>query len=124
MTDSQVSKTTVLVVEDEPILRFNAVDMLEDAGFEAIEAANSAQAIQILEHRTDISAVLSDVNMPPGIDGIELVAIVRDRWPPVRIILVSGHVDRNEMRLPEGAAFFSKPYRSAEVVAMLNRMTA
>jgi CheY-like chemotaxis protein len=100
------------------------VDMVEDAGFGAVEAANSRQALDVLEGRSDVGIILSDIDMPPGIDGMALVAIVRRRWPPISIILVSGHLASPEVRIPEGGVFFSKPYRPSEVVAALNRMAA
>ena len=124
MTDYDVHKPVVLVVEDEPLLRMNAADMVEEAGFEALEAANATQAIQLLESRNDICVILSDIDMPPGMDGMKLVALVRRRWPPVAIILVSGHVNLGDVDLPEGAKFFSKPYRPTEVIAALSRMAA
>lgn len=124
MTNVGGSKAVVLIVEDEAVLRMNAADMVEQAGFEALEAANAKQAIRILEERADIRVIFSDIEMRPGLDGMELVSLVRNRWPPIEIILVSGRVDRSEVQLPEGGVFFSKPYRPQEVVAIMNRMTA
>ncbi|WP_426616109.1 response regulator [Bradyrhizobium sp. McL0616] len=117
-------KPVVLVVEDEPLLRMNTVDMVEEAGFPTLEAANAKQAIQLLENRSDIKIILSDIDMPPGMDGMALVAMVRRRWPPVAIILVSGHVASAEVVIPEGGRFFSKPFRPAELVATLEQMAA
>jgi CheY-like chemotaxis protein len=114
----------VLVVEDEPVLRMNAVDMVEAAGFEVLEAANSTQALLLLESRTDIRIILADIEMPPGLDGVKLVAMARDRHPPIEIILVSGRVDSGDVRLPERGLFFSKPYRPRDVVEALNRFAA
>lgn len=82
-------RKVVLVVEDEPILRMTAVDMVEDAGFEAVEAADATEAIRILERRLDIRIVFTDIDMPRGIDGMKLAALIRDRWPPIEIILTS-----------------------------------
>jgi CheY-like chemotaxis protein len=124
MTSDRLSKTVVLVVEDEPLLRMNTVDMVEDAGFDVVEAANAKQAMSILEGRDDISIILSDIEMPPGMDGMELVAIVRNRWPPIEIILVSGQLASDEVHLPERGVFFSKPYRSHDLVAVMTRMAA
>jgi two-component system, response regulator PdtaR len=120
----KLCRPVVLVVEDEPLLRMNAADMVEEAGFEALEAANAKEAIQLLESRCDICVIFSDIDMPPGMDGMELVALVRQRWPPIAIILVSGHVDPGNVHLPEGAKFFSKPYRPTEVVTALTGMAA
>ncbi|MGP9814072.1 response regulator [Rhodopseudomonas sp. NSM] len=117
-------ETVVLVVEDEPVLRMNVVDLVEDAGFVAVEAANATQALGVLESRSDIGIILSDIDMPPGIDGTALAAIVHDRWPPIAIILVSGHAAAEDVRIPGGGEFFSKPYRGADIVDALNRLAA
>ena len=117
-------KPVVLVVEDEPLLRMSTVDMVEEAGFPTAEAANAKQAIQLLENRSDIRVIVSDIDMPPGMDGMALVAMVRRRWPPIAIILVSGHVAKAEVVIPEGGRFFTKPFRPAELVETLNRMVA
>jgi CheY-like chemotaxis protein len=119
-----MQKAIVLVVEDEPLLRMSTVDLVEEAGFATLEAANAKQAIQLLENRPDIRIILSDIDMPPGMDGMELVAMVRRRWPPVAIILVSGQVAPAEVDIPEGGKFFRKPVRTAELVATLERMAA
>ena len=124
MANCRFAKIVVLVVEDEPLLRMNTVDMVEQAGFEPIEAANAKQAMQALEQRDDIRIILSDIDMPPGMDGVELVAIVRNRWPPIEIILVSGQVASGEVLLPERGLFFSKPFRSQDLIAAMSRMAA
>ncbi|OYU91616.1 MAG: hypothetical protein CFE29_01680 [Bradyrhizobiaceae bacterium PARB1] len=112
-------RKVVLVVEDEPILRMTAVDMVEDAGFEAVEAADATEAIRILERRLDIRIVFTDIDMPRGIDGMKLAALIRDRWPPIEIILTSGHIDAPDVRMPARSRFFSKPYNEGEVVAAM-----
>lgn len=117
-------KFVVLVVEDEPLLRMNTVDMVEEAGFDAIEAANSAEALRLLESRSDIRIIFADIEMPPGIDGMKLVAMARDRHPPIEIILASGRVFPADVRLPERGLFFSKPYKPDDVIAALRRFTA
>lgn len=122
MVISKNRKIVVLIVEDEPLLRMNAVDLVEEAGFEALEAANARQAIQVLERRDDIRIIMSDIDMPPGMDGMELVAIARNRWPPLEIILVSGLLAKTDVNIPERGRFFSKPYRPRDIVAALNRM--
>ncbi|MET0314651.1 MAG: response regulator [Hansschlegelia sp.] len=114
-------RQVVLVVEDEPILRMMAVDMVEDAGFEAIEAADATEALLILESRLDIRIVFTDIDMPRGIDGLKLAALIRDRWPPIEIIVTSGHVKLTDLRLPPRSVFFSKPYRQEQVVAQMRK---
>lgn len=118
------AKHIVLVVEDEPLLRMAAVDMVEIAGFEAVEATDATHAVQILESRPDITIVFTDVDMPRGMDGVKLAALVRDRWPPIEIIVVSGHVNIEDIKLPARSVFFAKPYKEHEVVAAMHRFAA
>lgn len=116
-------KAIVLVVEDEPILRMSAVAIVEDAGFEAIEAGNADEAIQLLESRSDIRLVFTDIDMPPGsMNGLKLAAAVRDRWPPIAIIVVSGHHVPQESEMPKGAVFFAKPYPGEALVGTMHQM--
>jgi two-component system, response regulator PdtaR len=112
----------VLVVEDEAILRLHAIDIVEEAGFTAIEAKNSDEAIAILEARSDITLLFTDVHMPGSIDGVKLAHAVRNRWPPVKIVVVSGHKQVNEDELPEGSRFFSKPFEAEKMIAELRTL--
>ena len=112
----------VLVVEDEPIQRMMAADMAYDAGFHVIEAANAEEAVAILATRTDIRLVFTDIDMPGSMDGMRLAAAIRDRWPPIEIILTSGRVAPDHSVLPPRAVFFSKPYRPREVMEAMRRM--
>lgn len=120
----QHRRPVVLVVEDEPILRMSAVDLVEDAGFEAVEAADAIQAIEILEMRPDIRIVFSDIDMPRGMDGMKLAAAIRDRWPPIQIILTSGYFTPDRVRMPPRSVFFPKPYVAEKVVETLHRMAS
>ncbi|RYE30345.1 MAG: response regulator [Hyphomicrobiales bacterium] len=106
---------TVLVVEDEPLVRMDAVDIVEEAGFVAVEAANADEAIRILETNPDIRIIFTDIDMPGSMDGIKLAYAVRDRWPPVVIMIVSGHHKPLATEMPENALFFAKPYGHAAV---------
>lgn len=116
--------TVVLVVEDEPVLRMMAVDLVEDAGFEAVEAVDADDAMLILAKRPDIRIVFTDIDMPHGIDGMKLAALIRDRWPPIEIILTSGKLTPRPEDMPARGVFFSKPYKPVEVMAELRRMAA
>lgn len=110
----------VLVVEDEPLLRMMAVELVRDAGFEAVEAADADTALRILETRTDIGIIFTDIDMPAGsMNGLRLAAAVRDRWPPIRIIITSGHYRARTEELPEGSLFFIKPYPHDEVIGAM-----
>jgi DNA-binding NtrC family response regulator len=116
------SKQVVLVVEDEPLLRMMAIDLVEDAGFEALEARDATEAVAILEARPDVRIMFTDVDMPGGIDGLKLAALVRDRWPPIKIIITSGHLRVRGDMIPAWTEFFPKPYNTQDVVAMLHHM--
>lgn len=117
-------KKVVLVVEDEPLLLMAAVDLVEEAGFEALEARNADEAIELLNARQDIRIVFTDIDMPGSMDGMKLAAMVRDRWPPVEIIIVSGHRKVTDNDLPDRCVFFSKPYDISRVTAQLQAMAA
>jgi CheY-like chemotaxis protein len=80
------SSTNILVVEDDMVLRMRAVDIVEDAGFTAVEAVDADEALFILERRSDISLLLSDIQMPGSMDGLELANAVHDRWPLIKIV--------------------------------------
>ncbi|MCB2403703.1 response regulator [Rhizobium ruizarguesonis] len=103
-------KAVVLVVEDSMIIRMSAVDLVLSAGYEALEACDADEAIRILEARNDIDLVFTDVQMPGTMDGIKLSHYIRDRWPPVRLIIASGAAILEESDLPTGSRAFSKPY--------------
>lgn len=112
----------VLVVEDEAILRLHAIDVVEEAGFSAIEAKNADEAIAILESRSDITLLLTDVNMPGSMDGLKLAHAVRNRWPPVKIVVVSGHRHVDQSELPPDSRFFGKPFQTETMIAELRAM--
>jgi CheY-like chemotaxis protein len=114
----------VLIVEDEFLLRINAVDIIEAAGFKVVEAGNADEAIEILESRRDITVVFTDIQMPGSMDGLKLARAVRGRWPPIKIVATSGHVGVAETDLPEGGRFLPKPYSPVQVTGVLRELTA
>jgi CheY-like chemotaxis protein len=120
----ECKRPVVLIVEDELLLRMNAVDMIEAAGFEVVEAANADEAIEILEARRDISVVFTDIQMPGSMDGLKLVRAVRGRWPPIKIVATSGHIGVAQTDLPEGGRFVPKPYSPGQVMDVLRELTA
>ena len=119
-----LSRPHVLVVEDEFFSRLHAVNLVEAAGYKAIEASNADEAIAILESRKDIRIVFTDIDMPGSMDGLKLARAVRDRWPPIELILTSGHFDVPENKIPERGLFFSKPYRDQEIVSALQKFAS
>ena len=119
-----LERPVVLIVEDESLLRMDAVDMIQAAGFEVVEAANADQAIAILEGRRDISVVFTDIQMPGSMDGLKLARAVRGRWPPIKIVATSGHAHVTQLDLPEGGRFIAKPYSPNEITGVLRELTA
>jgi two-component sensor histidine kinase/DNA-binding NarL/FixJ family response regulator len=120
-TDS-IEVPKVLIVEDEMILRMRAVDIVEDAGFCPVEAVNADEAISILESRSDISLLFTDIQMPGSIDGLKLAHAVHDRWPSIKIVLVSGQVSPSDAERPADSRFFRKPLGVEEMITELQTM--
>ncbi|MBR1208874.1 HWE histidine kinase domain-containing protein [Bradyrhizobium sp. AUGA SZCCT0124] len=112
----------VLVVEDEMMLRMRAVDIVEDAGFSPVQAVDADQALSILEARSDISLLFTDIQMPGSMDGLKLAHAVHDRWPAIRIILVSGQVKPTDAEKPKDSRFFGKPLSNGQMIAELQAM--
>ena len=112
----------VLIVEDEMILRMRAVDIVEDAGFNPVEAVNADEAMSILESRSDISLLFTDIQMPGSIDGLKLAHAVHDRWPSIKIILVSGQVKPSDAERPADSRFFGKPLGVEQMIGELQAM--
>jgi CheY-like chemotaxis protein len=118
---SVVKRAVILVVEDELLIRMNAVEMIEEA-FEVIGAASADEAITVLEGRLDIAVVFTDIQMPGSMDGLKLAAFVRDRWPPIKIVATSGQVKLGLDDLPAGGRFLPKPYSPAEIMKTLREL--
>jgi two-component system, response regulator PdtaR len=106
----------VLVVEDDALVRALAVEIVEDAGFVAIDAANAEEAVVILEGRGDIAMVFTDIDKPGTMDGLKLAHAVRNRWPPIKIVMVSGKTHLSESELPSNSKFFAKPYAVSAMI--------
>jgi two-component sensor histidine kinase/DNA-binding response OmpR family regulator len=116
------SPSVVLVVEDELMLRMRAVDIVQDAGFEPIEAISADEAIKILESRTDISVLFTDIQMPGSMDGLKLAHVTHARWPHIKIILVSGQIAVTDADKPNDSKFFPKPLEIEQMIVELREM--
>jgi CheY-like chemotaxis protein len=117
-------KCTVLVVEDEPLIRMDLVDRLEGYGCHALEAGSALEAITILQQRTDVTVVFTDIQMPGTMDGIQLANYVRKRWPPTIIVVSSGKVLPAPDDLAEGIPFLTKPYDDATLRSVMDDVKA
>ena len=118
------TRQVVLIVEDEALVRMTAVDMIEEAGFEILEASNGDEAILLLEARRDITVLFTDIEMPGSMDGLRLAQAVRGRWPPIKIIATSGRCVVRDCDLPSGGLFLPKPYSSTQISSALRDLTA
>ena len=112
----------VLVVEDEMLLRMRVVDMVEDAGYVPVEAVDADEAMAILRSRSDIALMLTDVQMPGSMNGLQLAHVVRENWPPIKIILASGQLKLSGSDIPLDSRFFGKPLQSDEIIAEMRAM--
>jgi DNA-binding NtrC family response regulator len=120
--DHSVAPTTVLVVADEMLLRMRAVDMVEDAGYISVEAVDADAAFAILESRPGIGLLFTDIQMPGKMDGLQLAHAVHERWPAIKIILVSGQLKLSESDIPPSSRFFGKPLQADEMIAEMQNM--
>ena len=115
MTDGERSPHVILIVEDDPFLNLRTVGAVEDAGFVAVQACSADEAVAILEARSDIALLITDINMPGSMDGLKLAHAVRDRWPPIKIIVVSSLAPESD--LPAESRFFAKPYHPETMIS-------
>jgi len=117
------SHIIVLVVEDETLVRMDISDQLQDLGFKVLEAAHADEAIDMLIANPDIRVVFTDVDMPGSMNGLKLAAAVRKRWPPIKIIVASGHRRVKLADIPAESRFFSKPYLAKDIASAIRQMT-
>ena len=113
---------TLLVVEDESLIRIELADHLSDMGYRVLEAASADAAIGLLEARPEIVAVITDLSMPGSMDGLVLARTVRERWPPCALIMISGHHRPAPSELPPGLRFLSKPVASRSLERTLGEL--
>ncbi len=108
-----VSRTTILVVDDDALITLNIVDQLTDLGHSAIEAYSGSDALGILQARSDIDLLITDFSMP-GMSGVELAEAAMALHPKLRVLLTTGYSE-----LPEGTACtlprLEKPFREEEL---------
>lgn len=120
-----ISRGTILVVDDEDLVRSMIATMMEDAGYDVVEVGDGLEALTFLERNGgEIAALVSDIRMP-GLDGLELTRRVAARWPGVAIVLVSGYPTDGRMSdVPEAAVFVPKPFRPDELANAVGRALA
>ncbi|PVE22395.1 response regulator [Microvirga sp. KLBC 81] len=112
----------VLVVEDEPLVRMFLTDFLDEAGFKVFEAVSADEALALLQARPDIQAVVTDIEMPGSMNGLELAKLIQERWPGAGVVLSSGRERPGSDDLSERVAFVSKPYLPETVIRVVQQM--
>ena len=120
--DHLCTPAVVLIVEDEMMLRMRVVDMVEDAGYTPLEALDAAEAVAILESRSDVALMCTDIQMPGQMGGVGLAHAVHERWPAIKIIVVSGQLKLQNLDLPPHSRFLGKPLNAGEVIAEMRDM--
>ena len=106
----RLAPATVLIVENEALVRLELAHHLGQAGMLVLAANDADEAIALLDKHPEIELMVTDVRMPGSMDGIRLAHHVRDRWPPVKIIVASGRLETELSELPSGSVFLAKPF--------------
>jgi CheY-like chemotaxis protein len=112
----------ILVVEDEPLVRLFLTDFLDEAGFKVFEAVNADEAMTILQARPDVQVIISDIEMPGSMNGLELAQAVHERWPGIGIVVTSGRERPGPDDLSAKVAFLAKPYLPDTVTTLIRQM--
>ena len=116
------SRSLVLIVDDEELVRWVAAAVLEEGGFDVAEASNAQDAINVMEYRSDVRLLFTDIQMPGAFDGLELVRRVRKRWPHIRLVVTSGRMAPNAKDIPDDGYFLAKPYRDGDLLAKVTQL--
>jgi CheY-like chemotaxis protein len=116
-----VVKHSVLIVEDEALVRLVAVSMLQDAGFDTLEADTAEDALHLLEEHDEVRVLFSDVQLPGRMDGLGLARTVHDRWPGIGLVLTSGGLNIRKEQIPDDGKFLPKPYDGDEMVEAVRK---
>ena len=114
----------VLVVDDEAILRLHAADTLEENGFRVVEAEDAKAALRLLADLPDVRVLLTDINMPGALDGLDLAREVHERWPAVRLMVTSSKLSLSGGDIPDAGRFVAKPYSPDTLVHEIHGLLA
>jgi CheY-like chemotaxis protein len=122
MHKQMMHKAAILVVEDEILIRMNTADMIEEAGYDVVEARDARAALDILKQRDDIDVVFTDVNMPGTMDGLELARFICGTWPWIHVVITSGKMMLRDEDIPDEGRFLPKPYNSRQLTHVLHEL--
>lgn len=113
------TKPRILVVEDQPLLLLELIDQLAELDFDTVPASNARSAAHMLDTRID--ALITDIELGDGPNGLTLARLAANRRPGLPIVIVSGGVTPRASDLPHGAVFVPKPYRLEDILGALER---
>ena len=111
--------SVILTVEDEALISEYLGEVLGETGYTVVATSNADEAIEVLKARADVRVIITDINMPGSMDGLKLAAAVRDKWPPIKIIITTGRARPSGDQMPSGSVFVAKPYNRADLVRAL-----
>jgi CheY-like chemotaxis protein len=111
---------TILVTEDDELLRLNASELLEESGYTVVEADSAEEALKVMEARKDVRLLFTDIQMPPGSDGLELAREVHKRWPKVLLVITSGQIQPKQAEIADDGRFIRKPYSAKDLLAQID----
>jgi CheY-like chemotaxis protein len=115
---------TVLLVEDELIVQRDLVEWLSENDLVVLTAETADEAIKLLNSHTEIDVLLTDIEMPGSMDGIRLAHFVKKRWPPIKIIVLSGRFHTQLSELPLNSLFIPKPYHPEALLEAISGATS
>jgi two-component system, response regulator PdtaR len=122
---TQVQSTdhsTILIAEDDELIRLHASQLLEDNGYTVVEADSAEEALKVMEKRKDVRLLFTDIQMPPGCDGLELARQVHTRWPNVLLVITSGQIQPTKAEIADHGRFIRKPYRAKELLGEIDEL--
>lgn len=123
MLEAQTPPSLIFVVEDQGLLRLAAVDLLQEAGFDTIEAGSADAALEIMKARwREVRVLFTDIQMPGRLDGVDLAEEVHRCWPDVLLLVTSGGVRLSDEDIPDHGKFLPKPYRGSTLIAQVRHM--
>jgi CheY-like chemotaxis protein len=118
-----IGSNTILIVEDEAIIRFELIDLFEEEGYRVFAAADADEAIAILDRHGEVRVVLTDIEMPGSMDGLKLAHYIRNRYPPTLLLVASDRVSVPASEMPEHSAYLAKPFDPAAMLRKIDEMT-
>ena len=117
--EAHLEAETILVIEDEPLIRMTLNDELSSAGFHVLDAGNASEAMAILEAGLDVGCVVSDVIVHGEMNGLALAWKIRRRWPRLAVVLSTGKALPSPTMVPERTSLLHKPYGLDDLVAVV-----